>query len=257
MLVADAGTPCWLIWAQDLSGDWPEEHCSVRHNPVLSSYFSACSQDFIRWEINIEKTHDKHSSGVQALGPLAVLWNSHAPCPAKIVPVKKGKFYLHSQRQYTGSLEILVTAVCHKPFLWKLLAPQRWSFWLQGNDQVPREHVRDNSWLKSQKRGVSSRKGDEITAAWAPPARETVHTPAAHADLCGAHFYTAVGREGRFVVTAVWGHPLPHHPQCGKISLPNGLKFEIHIVYILRSSFASMGKETSKGNLRKWGNPCF
>lgn len=26
---------------------------------------------------------------------------------------------------------------------------------------------------------------------------------------------------------------------------------------MLRGSFASMGQETSKGNLRKWGNPCF
>lgn len=136
MLVAAAGTPCWLIWCEDRISccDWPEEHCSVRHNPVLSSYFSACSQDFIRWEINIEKTHDKPSSGVQALGPLAILWNSHAACPAKIVPVKKGKFYLYSQWQYTGSQGILlVTAVCHKPFLWKMLAPQRCGFWLQGN----------------------------------------------------------------------------------------------------------------------------
>lgn len=160
--------------------------------------------------------------------------------------------------------KLLVTAVCHKPSLWKLLAPQWCSFWLQGNDQVPREHIRGNSCLKSQKRGVSSRKGGDITAAWTPPARETVVTPAAHAVVVVLARLISV----RLISTWRWGErqsccycnfgtSSPSPPSMRKISLSNGLKFEIQAVYILRSSFASMDKETSKGNLKKWGNPCF
>lgn len=129
------------------------------------------------------------------------------------MPCTQQRWYLLNREKFTSTVDnnildprgvfklLLVTAVYHKSFLWQLFAPERRSLRLQGNNQLLRNHVRDESCLKSQERGVSSRKGGKITAGRMPPAREAVLAPGAHVGVVVLALLSSMG----LISTWQWG----------------------------------------------------
>lgn len=113
-------------------------------------------------------------------GPLcSALQSIHALHPANLYSLRRENITSAVNNNILDPRRVLklslVTALCKKPFLWKLFAPEWCSLWLQGNNQLLRSHVRDKSCLKSQEK-CQFRKGGEITAAWTPSTSEAALT---------------------------------------------------------------------------------